>query len=180
MSATLEQKLCTLNMAHAIVGYFGYLRGHQFVHEAVVDADVAALLHGALAEVSTTIAGRHSCIALPQQQAYAKKVVARFKNPYLRDEIVRVARQPRRKLGPDDRLIKPALLAAQQGTIPAFLASGITAALHYDYNADAEARELVTNIREQGIEQVLQQVSGLHPDSEVGRLVRADFLLRAL
>jgi mannitol-1-phosphate 5-dehydrogenase len=180
LSATLEQKLCTLNMAHAVVGYFGYLRGHKYVHEAVVDSDVAALLSGALNEVSATITSRHSCIVPQQQREYAGKVVARFKNPHLRDEIVRVARQPRRKLGRDDRLVKPAILAAEQGNVPAFLASGITAALHYDYGADAEAQQLVGNIREHGIEHVLQQVSGLSPDSDVARMVKADFLLRAL
>jgi mannitol-1-phosphate 5-dehydrogenase len=180
LGATLEQKLCTLNMAHAIVGYFGYLRGHTFVHEAVADADVSQLLAGALQEVSLAITGRHSSITPSQQGEYARKVVTRFKNPHLRDEIVRVARQPRRKLGPGDRLIKPALLSASQGNTPAFLASGITAALHYDYGADAEAQELTSNIREHGIERVLQQVTGLTPENNVARLVKANFLLRAL
>lgn len=180
LSATLEQKLCTLNMAHAIVGYFGYLRGHQFVHEAVADGDISELLLGALSEVSATIAQRHACIPLGEQQEYAKKVVARFRNPHLRDEIVRVARQPRRKLGPEDRLIKPMILSAEQGSLPAFLAGGVTAALHYDYGADTEAQGLAASIRERGIERVLQEVSGISPQSDMGRLIKADFLLRAL
>ncbi len=180
LRATLEQKLCTLNMAHAIVGYFGYMREYQFIHQAVTDSDISQLLHGALWEVSEMITNRHACIAPTQQQEYAKQVIARFKNPHLRDEIVRVARQPRRKLGHEDRLIKPAILSAEQGNIPAFLVSGITAALHYNYSADVEARELVKSIRENGIEHVLQHVSGITPESDLGRLVKADFLLRAL
>ncbi len=180
LGATLEQKLCTLNMAHAIVGYYGYLRGHQFVHEAVADADISELLLGALSEVSAALTVRHHSISKVSQDAYAGKVVARFRNHHLRDEITRVARQPRRKLGSNDRLVKPAIIAAEQGMVPAFLASGIAAALHYNYGADTEAQELVANIRERGIGQVLEQVSGLSPDSEVGRLVKSDFLLRAL
>ena len=180
LSATLEQKLCTLNMAHAIVGYYGYLRGYHYVHEAVADTYIFELLCGALAEVSATLTSRHESIAAMSQELYANKVVARFRNAHLQDEIVRVARQPRRKLGPDDRLIKPAVLAANQGTLPAFLASGITAALHYDYGADAEAQSLVAEIREHGIERVLHQVSGLDPENDIARMVKADFLLRAL
>jgi mannitol-1-phosphate 5-dehydrogenase len=180
LSATLEQKLCTLNMAHAIVGYYGYLKKYQYVHEAVGDKDIVALLHGALDEVGMTIATRHKNIPLHTQEAYAAKVVERFRNPYLRDEITRVARQPERKLGAEDRLIRPATLTWEQGRIPAFLASGITAALHYDYSGDAQAQSLISNIRERGIEHVLHEVSGLSPDSEMGRLVKSDFLLRAL
>ncbi len=180
LDATLEQKLCTLNMAHAIVGYYGYLKGYQFVHEAVVDTEIGDLLHGALDEVGVTIASRHQSIGLDAQKSYATKVVKRFRNPFLRDEIVRVARQPQRKLGADDRLVKPAVLTWAQGRIPAFLASGITAALHYDYDGDEQAKSLVGQIRERGIERVLHEVSGLSPESEVARLVKSDFLLRAL
>ena len=180
LSATLEQKLCTLNMAHAIVGYFGYLRKHRFVHDAVEDPDISELLTGALREVSETISLRHASISRTAQDAYANKVVARFRNAHLQDEIVRVARQPMRKLGANDRLVKPAVLASELGKVPAFLASGITAALHYNYALDTEAQGLVSTIREQGIERVLEQVSGLQPDSDVARLVKADFLLRAL
>jgi mannitol-1-phosphate 5-dehydrogenase len=180
LSATLEQKLCTLNMAHAVVGYFGHLRGYQFVHEAAADSEIEMLLQGALEEVSITITKRHRHISRVQQQGYAKRVVARFKNQHLRDEIVRVARQPLRKLGPDDRLIKPALLCVAQGVTPVFLACGVTAALHYDCVVDPEAQNLALNIKEYGIERVLQQVCGLTGDSDVGRLIKADFLLRAL
>lgn len=180
LGATLEQKLCTLNMAHAIVGYFGFLRGHVYVHEAVGDRDISVLLDGALGEVSAMLTARHASISVDAQAAYASKILTRFANPHLKDEIVRVARQPRRKLGKDDRLIKPALLAHEHGRVPAFLASGITAALHFSHAADSEAASLVTAIRRDGIDRVLHDVSGLDRESEVARMVKADYLLRAL
>ncbi len=165
LSATLEQKLCTLNMAHAIVGYYGYLRGHTFVHEAVEDSRIAPLLLGALNEVSAMITSRHKNITLQAQEAYALKVMERFRNPHLHDEIVRVARQPQRKLGPDDRLVRPAILSSELGHVPAFLVSGISAALHYDYSGDIQAQSLRSDIRQFGIEHVLHEVSGLDPKS---------------
>lgn len=180
LGATLEQKLFTLNMAHAIVGYYGYLRGYQFIHEAVADSDIRALLRGAFDEVAATLTGRHTNITRERQDAYAAKVVGRFQNAHLRDDIVRVARQPKRKLGPGDRLVQPALRTLEQGRIPAYLTTGITAALHFDYAGDAQSQELVAAIRAQGIDRVLAEISGLAPDSELARLVKADFLLRAL
>jgi mannitol-1-phosphate 5-dehydrogenase len=180
LHATLEQKLCTLNMAHAIVAYYGYARGHSMIHEAVDDPHVSALLDGALSEVSTTLVNRHPSITQSAQDVYARSVRERFRNKHLRDEIVRVARQPERKLGVTDRLVHPALLTWEQGRIPAYLATGIATALRYDYGEDAQAQALVRKIRETGVETVLRQVSGLAPESELGRLIKADFLLRAL
>lgn len=180
LDATLEQKLFTLNMAHAIVGYFGYLSGYQFVHEAMQDGRITELLAGAIAEVSHLLTLRHPGISSTAQNQYAQKIIHRFQNPFLRDEVTRVARQPLRKLGPDDRLVRPAALACMSGHTPAFLSSGITAALHFDFSRDTEAEQLVVQLREYGIDQVLKNVSGIVPTSPLGRLVKSNYLLRSL
>jgi mannitol-1-phosphate 5-dehydrogenase len=180
LDALLEQKLFTLNMAHAIIGYFGYMRGCQFVHEAVADQLVRQLLAGALGEVERTLVARHSSITAEGQQAYATKIISRFENPYLGDEVVRVARDPLRKLGPDDRLIKPAAMALSTGQLPANLATGIAAALHYDYQGDPRAQELVEAVTERGVQRVLSEVSALQPDDPLTQLVVADYAFKAL
>lgn len=182
LSAILEQKLFTLNMAHAIVGYYGYLRKYSFIHEAIADENVFQLLVGALKEVESTITMRHSSINRKCQQLYAEKVISRFQNPYLKDEIVRVARQSKRKLGREDRLIKPALMTLEQGQIPVYLSTGITAALFYDYKGDSQACEIMLDIRSKGIEQTLKEVSGLttEREMEISRMVKSNYLFRSI
>ncbi|MEK7157526.1 MAG: mannitol-1-phosphate 5-dehydrogenase [Patescibacteria group bacterium] len=182
LSAILEQKLFTLNMAHAIVGYYGYLRKYSFIHEAIADENVFQLLAGALKEVESTIIMRHSSINRKCQQLYAEKVISRFQNPYLKDEIVRVARQSKRKLGREDRLIKPALMTLEQGQTPVYLSTGITAALFYDYKGDSQACEIMLDIRAKGIEQTLKEVSGLTTgrEMEIARMVKSNHLFRSL
>ncbi|MEK7150559.1 MAG: mannitol-1-phosphate 5-dehydrogenase [Patescibacteria group bacterium] len=182
LSAILEQKLFTLNMAHAIVGYYGYLRKYSFIHEAIADENVFQLLAGALKEVESTITMRHSSINRKCQQLYAEKVISRFQNPYLKDEIVRVARQSKRKLGREDRLIKPALMTLEQGQTPVYLSTGITAALFYDYKGDSQACEIMLDIRAKGIEQTLKEVSGLTTgrEMEIARMVKSNHLFRSL
>lgn len=180
LGSIVDQKLSTLNMAHAIVGYYGYLRGCRYIHEAMEEPSIRDLLAGALDEVELGLTRTHASISIDDQRRYAASVIERFQNPYLRDEVTRVARQPLRKLGPDDRLVRPARLAMQFGKTPAYLATGITAALHYDYADDTEARELVERVRERGIAHVLRDVSDVEPESDLGRLVRADHHFRNL
>jgi len=180
LGSALEQKLCTLNMAHAILGYFGYFKKYKYVHEAIQDKTIYQLLEGALTEVSFTISRRHNNITPEMQKAYSEKVIKRFRNSYLRDEIVRVARDPQRKLGPADRLIQPMTLSWELGVIPSYLVSGVTAALHYNYSSDKEAQLLYQLIQNLGIEKVLSDVSGIRPKTELSRLIKSNFLFRDL
>ena len=182
LTAILEQKLFTLNMAHAIVGYYGYLKRCKFIHEAMDDRNVYNLLIGALKEVELTITTRHSSIRSESQELYAQKVISRFQNPYLKDEIVRVARQPKRKLGKEDRLVKPALLTWEQGRIPAYIATGITAALSYDYSGDSQACEIAHDVGIKGIELTMEEISGLKTEreKEIVQMVKSNYIFRIL
>jgi len=180
LRAILEQKLFTLNMAHAIVGYYGYLRGHQFIHEAVDDNDIATLLSGALGEVGRLLSQRHDTISAEGQERYASSIVERFRNPHLRDEVVRVARDPRRKLGPEDRLLRPAVLLEQQEVMPVYLTTGIVAAFSYDYGSDQQAQKLVTDVQVQGIAAVIEDVCDLSLGQPLMDAVIAAYTLRSL
>ena len=52
----------------------------------------------------------------PQKHAaYIQKILGRFENPYLKDDVERVGRQPLRKLSAGDRLIKPLLGTLEYG-----------------------------------------------------------------
>ena len=180
LEGILEQKLCTLNMAHAVVAYYGYIRDCEFIHEAMNITEINKLLKGALAEVESMIASRHKYITLNSQRNYAEKVIKRFQNPHLKDEITRVARQPKRKLGQNDRLVKPAALVLNSGKIPCYLATGITAALRYNYPGDCQAVEIVQKIKKNGIRRVISEVTGLSQENELTRVLESSFIFRGL
>lgn len=103
------------------------------------------------------------------------KVIARFENPYLKDDTSRVARDPKRKLGPGDRLVTPALYAFEHGETPAHIATGITGALTYNNQQDNQARELAKDLRDKGIEIVMLEVSNIPLESPLGNLVKANY-----
>ena len=179
LHVVLAQKLCTLNMAHAIVGYYGYLRGHTCIHDAMRDCDIRALLDGAIREAGSALQATFG-IPKARQEVYAAQVVHRLENPALRDPIARVARDPMRKLGAHDRLVRPAVDAVRAAVIPAHLATGIAAALAYDASGDREAGELQELIRMVVVREALRRVSGIPEDGALADLVHATVHFGAL
>jgi len=179
ISGVLAQKLFTLNMAHCIIGYYGYLAGFDMVHEAVQDYRIGSLLEGAIGEVSRLLVARYG-ITEEKQREYSKTMISRFKNPRLPDNLMRITKDPKRKLGPADRLIAPSRQALEQGITPTFLSTGIAGALAFDYRGDRQALELVSELRQKGIDAVLQDVSSLNPDETLTQMIKSDFLFQEL
>ena len=171
LDAYVEQKIFTLNTAHAIIGYLGYLKGYEFIHEALQDAEISQVVSGAMEESGLALIQRHNLN--PEQQAqYVANTLKRFANAALPDPIVRVAREPKRKLAPNDRLIKPALLAIEAGITPVNLATGIAAALLYDNSEDLQSIELAKAIRAKGLDTVLDEICSIKPSSMLAGLIR--------
>lgn len=179
LASVLAQKLFTLNMAHAIVGYYGFLRGYAFVHEAMRDEVIRTLVDGALRESGNVLVSEYG-IAAAEQRRYAEKILDRLANAALMDTVARAWRDPKRKLGPQDRLIKPACASVDHGLVPANLASGIAAALAFHTPEDKEAQEVQTFVKEHGIKRALKSFSGIPEDHLLAELVQANALFRSL
>jgi mannitol-1-phosphate 5-dehydrogenase len=168
--AHVERKLYTHNMGHAVAAYLGYQRGYAFIHEVIADAEILAATRGAMEEASSGLVARHRFS--PEEQAvHVQDLLLRFANPELRDTVGRVGRDPIRKLRRDDRLVGAALLALEYGIEPRHIVRGIVAALRFDPPGDAAAGELQWRLAADGLDAVLQEVSGLAPGSPLAGLI---------
>jgi mannitol-1-phosphate 5-dehydrogenase len=172
--AEVERKIFTHNVGHAALAYLGYLRGHTFIHETFADDFVKSVFEGALDETTEALLRRYPRdLDRREHLAIRQDVRVRFGNPLLRDAIVRVAKDPIRKLGRDDRIIGAAELCLSQGIAPDHIATICAAALCYDYPDDTHALRLQTMIRERGLGEALEQISGVEPSSGFGQKVLA-------
>jgi len=166
LMAFVERKLFTLNTGHAITAYLGQLAGHQTIRDAILDEKIRAVVKGAMEESGAVLIKRYGFDA-DKHAAYIEKILGRFENPYLKDDVERVGRQPLRKLSAGDRLIKPTLGTLEYQLPNAHLVQGIAAAMHYRSAQDPQAQELEALINEKGPQATLAQVSGLDADSDV-------------
>ena len=129
-SARLERKLFIHNGGHAICGYLGFHRGHRYIHEAVADPEVARHVVGALDELGEVVRRKWGFSA-ESIDHYKQDLCRRGAVPEMRDEVLRVVRDPIRKLSPRERLVAPATLAVEYGLPRGEIVQGIVAALRY-------------------------------------------------
>jgi mannitol-1-phosphate 5-dehydrogenase len=163
-SARLERKLFIHNGGHAVCGYFGFHRGHRFIHEAVADAVVAEHVLGALDELGAVVQRKHGFSA-ESIAAYEQDLCVRGAVPEMRDEILRVVRDPIRKLSPRERLVAPARLAVEYGLPRRWIVRGIVAALKYAHPQDPQSVALAERLARDGLPAVLAEVCEIDPQS---------------
>jgi len=129
-----EAKLYGHNATHALATYTGAIRGVQriaelrdvpgvlpFIRRAFLDESGAALIR--------KYRGIDPLFSEEGYTHYADDLIERMTNPYLRDTVERVGRDPARKLAWDDRLIGTMRVALHQGIEPRHYAFGAAAAL---------------------------------------------------
>lgn len=139
LMAYIERKLFTLNTGHCITAYLGNLRGIPTIDKAIADEEIFGIVSAAMKESGAGLIKKYG-FDPEKHAAYIKKIISRFKNPYLQDDVTRVGREPLRKLSPTDRLIKPMMTAAGYGLPVDHLVIGAGAALHYVTERQAERR----------------------------------------
>ena len=168
--AEVERKLYTHNLGHAVMGYIGYLKGYTYVHESFSDDYLSSVFDGALNETAQALVRMYPDDIDPQEHnEIIQDVHVRFGNPMLLDSLTRVARDPKRKLSANDRLIGSAKMCLSQGVFPKYIAFICGAAYCYDAPDDPGAMEIQQLIRAGGIESALQKISQEDPNSDLGK-----------
>ncbi|MGO0061887.1 mannitol-1-phosphate 5-dehydrogenase [Brevibacillus fluminis] len=161
----IERKLFTVNTGHAVIAYLGYQKGYVTIDQAMRDKGIADAVRGALRETGALLVAKYG-FDQEQHNAYVAKILERYANPLLSDDVTRVGRSPIRKLSPNDRLVGPAMQCMERGIVPQELGRAIAAALLFDYREDSEAQRIQHDRSEWGIERVLREYTHIpagHP-----------------
>jgi fructuronate reductase len=84
-----------LNGAHSALAYCGLDRGHEFVHQAIADPELRALVEGLMLQEAAT-----SFVPAPGQclDGYAEALLDRFANPALGHRLMQIAMDGSQKI----------------------------------------------------------------------------------
>lgn len=161
LMAYIQRKLFTLNTGHCITAYTGVMAGYATIDKTIADPQIYELVKGAMTQSGDGLIQKFG-FDRDAHYKYIDKIINRFKNPYLQDDVARVGREPLRKLSADDRLVSPLSTALSFGLPVDKLILGIGAALHYNNPDDAQSVELQEKIAAKGVSGAFAEVSGVN------------------
>ncbi|KQX46028.1 mannitol-1-phosphate 5-dehydrogenase [Paenibacillus sp. Root444D2] len=170
----IERKLFTVNTGHCSAAYLGYLHGFTTIQDAMANSQIASLVRHVMHETGALLIKKHG-FDLAQHEQYIDKILNRFINPHLIDEVTRVGRSPIRKLSSNDRLVRPALQAYKLGMKPTYLAMAMAAAFLFKDQEDPEAVEIQADLRKLGIAQTITKYTSIGEDHLIHEMIKTQY-----
>lgn len=176
----LERKLFLLNGAHAAAAYIGFIKKYKYIHEAIKDEFIRNIVVGFHKEAVQALSEKHK-LDKKKLTEYSNKLIKRFENFYLYDELPRVGRDPMRKLSSKDRLVTPLKLCYDLKLDYDNILFGIAAGFLFNLEEDEKAKKLQEIIAKEGIEGAITIVTGIPSGHElVGKIVEKYNELKSL
>lgn len=166
----VDRKLYAHNAGHATAAYLGYLKGYEYVWQAMNDEQIAREVRAAMEETGRALVKKHNLNA-EDHQAHVDDLLERFANAALGDQVARVGGDLMRKLGPTDRLVGGAKLVEDCGFFPEHMCKAIAAALHFDLASDPTASKVQEIVKERGVAGALNEICKLSEDSPITKEV---------
>lgn len=164
LEAVLKRKIYLVNCWLAITSYIGYIHGYKMVNDALRDQDIQKIVKKAIFESAAGLEKKFN-FSHEEMDDYINEMIIKryddYNQPGIEDPIGRVARQPIRKLSSDDRIMGPAYMASEYNLSNKYLLYGAACAFKYDNSDDDEAVKMQNYIQKNGIEDAIENISGL-------------------
>ncbi|WAI18933.1 MAG: mannitol-1-phosphate 5-dehydrogenase [Buchnera aphidicola (Brevicoryne brassicae)] len=170
----IVRKLFTLNTGHAIAAYLGWIKKYKTIHEAILDEKIRFIVKSAMQESGNFLI-KHYNFNSNDHFSYIEKIFCRFENPFLSDNLLRIARNPLQKLRREERLVEPLLGCIKYGLSYFNLAKGIASAFCYYNENDLESIKISSLIKNQGIKKTLLDICGLSINSKESYLIVSEY-----
>lgn len=166
----IERKLFSVNSGHATSAYTGAHFGASTILEALQNPIVKTKVESVLEEIRSLLIAKWGF----DEQAlvdYHKIILNRFENPFIVDDIARVARTPIRKLGYDERFIRPIRELRERGLSYKNLLATVSYIFSYYDENDEQSVELQRLMQEKSLTEVVEQVTGLTDHDLIAEIV---------
>lgn len=158
----LTRKLYTYNAASCVIAYLGWLKGYRNYGDAANDEEILKMLDQNYAATNRVLCKEFG-YDMADQEEFAALSKAKFCDRTIVDTVARNARDPQRKLGPNERIIGPIRLLYKYGEDASVLEQTAAAALLYDNEEEPTWNKIK---KEKTPEQILTDICGLGNDEE--------------
>ena len=168
----IERKLFSVNSGHATSAYTGAYYGAKTILEALKNVTVKNNVEAVLAEIRSLLIAKWGFDEAALVD-YHKVIISRFENPFIVDEVTRVARTPIRKLGFDERFIRPIRELKERGLSYQYLLQTVAYVFAYQDETDEQSVQLQALLAEKPLSEVVKEVTGLTDQELIAEIVDA-------
>ncbi|MGT2753941.1 mannitol-1-phosphate 5-dehydrogenase [Streptococcus ovis] len=168
----IERKLFSVNSGHATSAYTGAYYGAKTILEALQNVTVKNNVEAVLAEIRSLLIAKWGFDEAALVD-YHKVIISRFENPFIVDEVTRVARTPIRKLGFDERFIRPIRELKERGLSYQYLLQTVAYVFAYQDETDEQSVQLQALLAEKPLSEVVKEVTGLTDQELIAEIVDA-------
>ena len=168
----IERKLFSVNSGHATSAYTGAYYGAKTILEALQNVTVKNNVEAVLAEIRSLLIAKWGFDEAALVD-YHKVIISRFENPFIVDDVARVARTPIRKLGYDERFIRPIRELKECGLSYQYLLQTVAYVFSYRDETDEQSVQLQALLAEKSLEEVVKEVTGLTDQDLIAEIVSA-------
>ena len=168
----IERKLFSVNSGHATSAYTGAYYGAKTILEALKNVTVKNNVEAVLAEIRSLLIAKWGFDEAALVD-YHKVIISRFENPFIVDDVARVARTPIRKLGYDERFIRPIRELKERGLSYQYLLQTVAYVFSYRDETDEQSVQLQALLAEKSLEEVVKEVTGLSDQDLIAEIVSA-------
>lgn len=166
----IERKLFSVNSGHATTAYTGAYFGASTILEALKNKEVKEQVEGVLSEIRQLLIAKWG-FAASNLEDYHQIIISRFENPYIVDDVARVARTPIRKLGFDERFIRPIRELKDRGLAYDNLLRTVAYVFAYKDETDEQSVTLQKLLQDKEVKDVVADVTGLKDQELMTQIV---------
>lgn len=166
----IERKLFSVNSGHATSAYIGAHYGAKTILEALQNPDIKSQIEAVLAEIRNLLIAKWN-FDKKELENYHKVIIERFENPFIVDDVSRVARTPIRKLGYNERFIRPIRELKERDLSYENLLRTVGYVFNYRDVNDEESVKLEQLLSNEPIRDVVVQVTGLDDKELINQIV---------
>lgn len=170
IKAWVDRKSYIHNLGLATAAYFGYYKhpDNKYIYEVLEDREVYDFVRNAMLQSASVLEKLYpKDFTRDDLIVYVDDLLRRFQNKSLKDTVFRVGKDRIRKLGPDDRFVGIIRLAMKTSLEYDQVLRAMVYSFHfqatYENGVKSAADILFDKYLSQGIEFVLQRISGLNP-----------------
>ncbi len=158
----IERKLFSVNSGHATVAYSSAYKGYKTILEGLQHKEILSALKGVQKETRALLLAKWPQYFTEEDlMSYHQMIISRFANPKIIDEVTRVARTPIRKLGYDERFIRPIRELNERGLSYQNHLDIVGKIFAYQDENDSQSVQLQEKLSKMDLQRLIEEVTGL-------------------